>query len=134
MKFPEKVTTTCILLILCIGVYIYALNTDMYEKVDDYGMLSGFASLVNCLKDDAWVEATAESWETSSSPVLRQMFLYLTDASDEDPSNIIFAHRSMLAFCMVLSVTCWPLCIFATAWRSDGKRLKEFKQNGKRHN
>lgn len=125
MKFIDKIVSTVILLVLCSGVYVYSINYDMYDMVGEYGAIAGYASLVDCLRDEGWVEASVERWERSRSPVMHGLYAYLTDASDELPDGMIAANRTLLAFCYIVSVASWPLCLCVRAGRVNGKLLKE---------
>lgn len=125
MKLIDKVVSTVVALVLCCGIYVYTINYDMYDMVGNYNAVSGYGALVECLRDEDWVKASVERWEHSSSPVMHDLYMYLTDASDVLPNVQISNNRSLLSVCLVLSVASWPLCLCVRAGRVSGKRLKE---------
>lgn len=124
MKTIDKVVATVVcILFLCSGIF-YLHNFDMYESVQSYNPVGGFAALADKLSDSEWVAATCDSWPTSESPVLQSLYLDLTSVGDELLSvAVITNNRRVQVVAMMLSLTMWPVSVITSAVRAKPKEV-----------
>lgn len=127
MKLIDKAVATIIAAFLLAGVVVYVVNYDMYDMVGNYNAIGGYGTMVECLKDESWVEASVARWEQSTSPVMRGLFQYLTNASDDSPVALIQNNRLLLVVGLLLSVASWPLCLAVHAGRVNVKQLRRLR-------
>lgn len=127
MKLPEKIVTTCIVLILTFGVINHIREYGAFELTGDYNIVTCYATLANRLQDDAWVEATASEWENNDSRILPEMWAYVTEQSDVSPAIRINDSRLLNTLCLIVSFSTVPLFVMSNALGVDKKRLRDLR-------
>ncbi len=121
MKIVDKVVATIVCMLLLVSGYVYLLNYDMYRLVDNYNPIGGYSALADRLSDDGWVTSTCEDWKSSSSPVMRRLFLGLTVDYEELPIAVIQNNRLVQATAMLVSLSVWPVSVIVSAVRAKPK-------------
>lgn len=125
----RKVIASIIGVFMCFTAFRYVQNYDIFRLAGDANLVTCYATFVEKLQDEWWVNATCEQWEDSSSPILSQLFLYLTDQSDVSPVPDINAGRSLNTLALIISFASFPLFVLDIAFSVDAKRLKELRKH-----
>lgn len=129
MRFAEKLVVSLVAIVLCFGAFSYAKDFGMYEAVEDYSMVTGYATLASKLQDREWVEETQDTWSSTNS-TLSRLWYYVTDQSDDSPVADINEARVLNTICLVVSMASVPLYIVSAVFGADYKQLRRNRKHG----